>query len=174
MGQFNPFTDGTHVYFSDYFGTLLFRYTVATKKMDIFTVAGISDPAFFIPVAHQANTYLIGWNGTVAVVNWDGSSSTGSINRILFNVQPNQMIGDAHTTKYGELYVGVHAPNYCAGPANLPIYRYTRARGLETVVNNMAATAGTVIIGNTVYVLDGCTNVLWSYAYNPTNGAWSK
>lgn len=109
LGQINPQWDNetSSVSFSDCFGTQLFRYSNRRNEMDTFTVPGVVNPSFIIPIENSKQRYLVGSNGTVFVVKWNGRSSSGSIERILFTVARNATIGSAYCL-YFKVWRAVH------------------------------------------------------------------
>lgn len=162
------------MYFVDYFGVLLFRYSLLDNTTQTLTVDGVTYPAFFVPVEGSSDKYVVGSNQSAYIIDWDGSSDRGTIERTVFTVAPDSLLNSAFTTATGELYTGTYGPTYCAGTPTQSFYRYTEADGLEVISSHFTSTVGTVIIENTLYHLDGCQQLLSAFDRDPTTGALSR
>lgn len=92
FGQNNPHYDrqSNSVYFVDYFDELMFRYSLDEHKMYSFSVAGVKRSSFIVPVEGSENRFLISRGGSAVIINWDGVSKIGHIERTFFMLLPIQ------------------------------------------------------------------------------------
>lgn len=175
MGKGNPYWDNEtdSLYYVDFFDKLLFRYSLSTNTTQTLTVDGIAPPSFFIPIEGSTDKYFIGSSRSAYVVNWDGRSDQGQIDRIVFTVPANSSIDSVYTTADGALYMGTLGTDECVGEPSQGFFRYTRTKGLEEIASPFMSTVGTVIINNTLFHMDGCRQLLSALDLDPVTGALS-
>lgn len=152
----------------------MFRYNLTANTTQSLTIDGIIYPSFFVPIEDSEDEYLVGSNQSAYVVSWDGSSDQGQIERTVFTVAENSLLNNAYTTDIGELFTGTYGPTYCAGSPTQGYYRYTKTNGLELISDHFTSTVGTVIIGDILYHLDGCQQLLSAFDRDSQTGALSK
>lgn len=169
LGQDNPHWDiGTNsVYFADYFGVLLFRYSLDEQKVYTCTVDGVTSPSFIVPVHGAADRFLVGSEGSGVIVQWDGYSDTGCIEQTIFTVAPNTIINSVYVTSSGDLYLGNYGPTYCDVEPVLSLYKFTAKAGLVEIANHYKSTVGVAIVGNQLYHLDACSQILRAFDLDP-------
>lgn len=177
LGQDNLHWDieTNSVYFADYFGELLFRYSLDDERVYSFKVNGVTQPSFIVPVEGTDDGYLVGSEGSGVFVRWDGYSDTGYIEKTIFTVAPNTIINSVYVTEYGDLYLGNYGPSYCHTTPHLSMYKYSIGYGLEEIVpNHYYSTVGILIIDDTLYHLDACSQILSAYDRDPVTEELSK
>lgn len=172
----NPFwdTETDDLYFVDFFGKLLFRYSWAKNTTQTLTVDNLEGPTSFIPIKDSSNEYLVSVDGTAYVVNWDGQSDRAYVDRTLFTFPPNTLINSIFTSDAGELFAGSIASVHCEGGNIQSLYRYTPANGLELIFNNVSSTVGSVMYGNTLFHMDGCDKILYATDVHPKSRSLSE
>lgn len=176
LGQDNPHYDRqtNSVYFADYFNVLLFRYSLAENKTYSCTVEGVLNPSFIFPVRDSYDQFLVGSNNSAVIVNWDGESDTGYIERTVFSVTPNTIINNAYVTESGDMYLGNYGPTFCNTGPHLSFYKYTVDGGLVEIANHYRSTVGVLIVEDTLYHLDACSQILSAYKRDPVTGEFGK
>lgn len=176
LGQNNPHWDDVtaSVYFVDIFGEQLFCYSLRENRLYTITVNGVRNPSFFIPIAGSHNRYLVGSKEKAVAIIWDGHSTTGHLDQIIFFITPGTSISSAYTSSFGELFVGSLASNYCATLPTLSLYRYTIGSGLVEVASHFRSTTGVIMTNDTLYHLDGCSQVLSAFDRDSETGQLSR
>lgn len=175
LGKNNPHYDAEtdSLYFANYYGTLLYRYSLRDNTTQTITVDGLTYPSFFIPVNGSNDQYLVNTNSSVYLLKWDGRSEYAQIEQPVFTLSPDATIDTGYTSSAGELYTG-SSGYYCVGEPTQSFYRYTRANGLETIGSNFSSTVGSAIINNTLFQLDGCLQILSAWDVDPQTRVLSK
>lgn len=171
----NPYWDEEtqSVYFGDVFGQLLFRYSYKENRTYSTTATGIQNPAFFMPIANRLNRYLVGVNGSGVILNWNGRSSSSSIEGIAFTAPNGQWLNSASTTANGDLYIGTYSAALCTADPIFPFYRYSQSSGLVELSNGFKSLVGSALIEktntmkeNSVLVQVGCTGNLCNTSFH--------
>lgn len=148
-------TETSSVYFADYFDKLLFRYSLTENKMYTLTVDGVINPAFFVLLKNSKTQYLTTTNGSAVVINWNGHSHHGRIERTVFTVAPNTIINSAYFGPTGDILLGNYGPGYCSVQPVFSFCKYTVEAGLVETARHFQST-----VGITVFHVDGCTQIL--------------
>lgn len=171
----SPFYDieTDSVYFIDLLGTLLYRYSRQDDKIVAITVDGVNHPGYFIPLQGSRNQYVTSTGNAVVIVNWNGHSNAGTIDRTVFNVTQNTWIHRAFTLP-NKFYVGNYGHEYCNEAPTKTLYEYTNSDGLEQEATHFVSTVGMVLVNNVFYQLDACTKVLSGFDWNPWTGQLCK
>lgn len=171
----SPFYDDEtqSLYFVDFSGTLLFRYKWGQNTVQTLTIDGLTEPSYFIPLNGSSDQYVVSAGGSAYVVNWDGSSDRGSVERKLFTISPDLIMDSGYTTEYGELFTGTITSDHCKGTPTHGFYRYTREYGLEQIADHFTGTTGVAIIDNTLLHMDGCLQLLTAWDIDPVTRALS-
>lgn len=174
LGKTNPHYDAEtdSVYIPDYMGTLLLRYSLQDNTTKTVSVDGLTTPSYFIPVQDSDDQYVVSVNGSGFVINWDGISDHGQIERELFTISPDVTTDSGYVSSAGELYTGT-IDHFCVGSSSQGFYRYTRDNGLELISKHFTSTVGSTIINNTLYHLDGCQQILAAWDIDPETRALS-
>lgn len=127
-----------------------------------------------MPIAGSSNRYLVGSAATAVVIIWDGASGTATVERTVFTVPAGETFNSAYVGPNGELYVGTFGALLCTSEPVFSLYKYTPSGGLVQLLNGFVSIVGSVLVGQTLYHLDGCTKYLYALDLNPYNGAVSK
>lgn len=172
----SPFYDieTDSVYFVDLLGTLLYRYSRQNDQVVSVTVAGVSHPGFFMPLQGSRNQYATSTGNVVVIVNWNGRSNTGTIDRTVLNVTQNTWIHRPLPLPNGKFYVGNYGHQYCNEAPTKNLYEYTNRDGLEEKATHFVSTVGMTLVNNVLYQLDACTKILWGFDCNPCTGQLCK
>lgn len=153
---------------------LLFRYDYHTNTVYQVTLPEVTGPAFFMPIACTIDRYLVG-NATGAVeIIWDGTSSTATFSRSVFTVPAGELLNSAYVMPNGDLIVGTFGIALCTSPAANSLYKYTVSTGLVKLFGSLVSTEGSVLVGNTLYHLDGCTKNLYATDVDQCTGNLCK
>lgn len=62
----------------------MFRHDLRTGQVHAATIPGETSPSFIVPVEGCSNQFILGFDGTLKLIQWDGVSPTGAILRTLF------------------------------------------------------------------------------------------
>lgn len=172
----NPHWDAetNSLYFADVFGKLLVRYSYEENKIYPTSVNGLDLAGFFIPVEGRRNQYLVGANESAVIVEWDGRSSTATAVCTLFSTPAG--INSAAVGPTGDIYVGSYGPKFCAENPDFSLYDYTSNGCLITVSDDLVTTVGIAIdiARGVLYQLDGCTQAITAFRWNPFTGRLCK
>lgn len=161
-------------YFADYFGVLLFRYSLDEQKVYTCKVDGVTNSTFIVPVQDAEGLFLVGSDGSGVLVRWDGFSDTGYIERTVFTVAPDTIINSVHVTPSGNLYVGNYGPKHCAVDSEYSLYKFTVETGLVEIANHYQSSVGIAIVDNKLYHFDGCSQILRAFDIDPETEELSK
>ncbi|KAJ6643787.1 putative sugar lactone lactonase YvrE [Pseudolycoriella hygida] len=170
------------LYYSDYFGSLLYRYDYVANIHYTATIVGNTlGISGLIPLNCAVNQYLVTIEDCVAVVYWDGFSSTAIKLREVVCVGQgiaDQVITYSKADPTRRLFTGTAGINYCnvAFPAESSLFRFDRIQGLVKNFNGMR-TSGAMdwnIATGQFYHKDICDLTLMEYQWSPINGALSN
>lgn len=149
------------VYFVDLLdptAAVIGRYDWSKNKFYVATVPGVPDAAFLIPLkcsggsrcpnrrkmngkrqcccSAQTKQFAFGGGVSVYIITWDGTSSTATVNRTVFELpQPSNPLNDGVADMKGRLYAGQISPSLCnlAFAPNGTFFTYSKKKGLKTI-----------------------------------------
>lgn len=149
----------------------LFRYDYKTGKIFSANIVGESMPSFFVPVEGCQNEFIVGLAHDVKVIQWDGASTSASVQRTLFKVaEPHMNL--ALTDQHGRLYVGTFDnKRFCSTTPNNTMYRFSKNQ-LTPLFNTVRTTNGIAINRKTnkLYQVDSCEYTISEFDYDPVTG----
>ncbi|XP_067639573.1 regucalcin isoform X2 [Eurosta solidaginis] len=99
------------LYYVDIEAGKLLRYDYQQDKVYVAKVPGVELASFIVPVEGEDDKFVIGDKRRVLVVSWDGISDSGKIDRVLFEVQPDEKyvvnrFNDGKADPRGRLFCG--------------------------------------------------------------------
>lgn len=127
-----------------------------------------------MPILDGYNQYAVSSNSTVLIINWDGHSKKGKIERRVFSVRNGSFLSDPWVNWNGKLYVGNYGPGHCSEPPIYEQYAFKKYGQLDVFGNHYVSTAGNVLVEHTFYHLDACRKAITAFNWNPINGNLSE
>lgn len=160
------------VYYNDLFGRAFYRYSYDKNKVYKTVVDKYSFATFIQPIQGRKNRFLVGLNGTVVKIKWNGRSSTATRVRDIFTIAPKTNFNSFTVGPNNDFITGGFGNAFCANPSNVSLYQYDAVN--DDLISSVSR--GRSIIGlvvnekkNILYLLEACTKVLYAYDYDAVN-----
>lgn len=163
----------------DYVNDTLINYNLRTGRIREGKIPGIPTPSFMIPLKCQKNLFLVSNHLTTAVIEWNGFDAEAKVIRNVFSVETdpaldnNNWLPGKASPQY-VFYGGTYRRGMCGDtpPTAGAVYSYDNRRGVRKIIPNIKVASDFQWNkrGNTMYVVDGCRNVIWAYNYNRKTG----
>jgi len=144
----------------------IFRYDFISQKIYGAYIEGKSAIAYVIPVDQcglirdfNNDLYLSGAQHDNFLIKWNGKDPKATVVGTVFKIEPN--ITSSHVdlgvqTQAGKFIFGTTTDQYCLGPGNSSVYKFSKANGVELIDTGFLSTAGLAYYGNTIYHTDVC------------------
>lgn len=152
----------------------IYRWDRKTKKFFGAYIEGEENPSFIWPVKGCRDQFIVGFEGVIKLVEWDGISETATVICPLFEAYGH--MNYALADRAGRLYFGtINYNTFCSAGNNYALYRYDKGR-VTTLINNTITTTGLAIDykRKKCYVADACEFTINEYDYDPRTGDISK
>lgn len=158
------------IYYADYITkgnqSSIFRYDYNTQTVYGAYIEGKAAIAYLVPVEQcgeydgsNNNLYLCGAQHDNFLIEWNGSDPSAEVVDTVFRIEAD--VSSSHMdlgaqNHDGEFFVGTTHNEYCAGPANSSMYRYSTDDGVQNIFTGFQSTAGLAFFGDKIYHNDVC------------------
>lgn len=137
---------------------------------------GESGPSFILPVEGTKDQFAVGIGRRVAVIQWDGISSSAKVLRTVIEVEKDDALNrfnDAKADPKGRLVGGtmkVENDFYASTDANL--YRLTKGEKVQVLKTNISLSNGLTWNEQQkkFYYIDSCQHDVKEFDYDPETG----
>lgn len=179
----SPFWDACteSFYYADFNGDpySIYRYDLKKDEFYYAHIPGVT-ASFIIPVKCSKNKFLVGSQGSVKIIKWNGKSRQAKVVGTLFyttcrkNRSTNHM-NDGGTDPKGRLYTGECKADLCnpATPANASVYFYNRRYGVTTIIRKELRIVNAPVFNEDArkgYLGGACNLQMFGYDWDPKTG----
>ncbi|KAJ6636275.1 putative sugar lactone lactonase YvrE [Pseudolycoriella hygida] len=171
-----------NLYYSDFFAfgdsPVLFRYDFVRNVHFAARIQGYSSGQVgnLIPLNCAINQFLVSLGSCVAVVYWDGFSTTAIKLRERSCVDQGRIVTFAKVDPRQRLFVGSGEPTYCVAPEGSWLYRFAPLQGLVKSLSGVGVSGGMDwnVLTNQFYHKDVCQSTITEYQWSPLSGSLSN
>lgn len=148
----------------------VYRYDYTTQQTYAAAIPGEINPSFLWPVKGCNNTFIIGLDGVIKLLHWDGVSPAATVIRPILTEygHMNYFMVD----RAGRLYFGtLNGTILCSAPPEFSMYRYSKG-SITKIFQNLTTTMGLAIDykRNKFYHADTCRYQIVELDYDPSTG----
>lgn len=150
------------------------RWDRNTKEIFSAVIEGEVNPSFIWPVEGCKNQFIVGLEGVLKLIRWNGISKTATVIRSLFKAYGH--MNYALADRAGRLYFGtLNYSSFCSAGDDYATYLYDKG-SVTTLVENTRTTTGIAIDykREKFYLADACDFRIDEYDYDQKTGDISK
>lgn len=152
----------------------IYRFDYKTQKIYGAVIEGETNPFFIKRVRGHKSRFIVGFQGVIKLIKWDGVSKTATVIQTLYKAYGAMKY--ALADRAGRLYFGTSNCNtFCSAGKDYALYCYDKG-SVRTILTNIKTTTGLTIDykRNKFYVANACEFRIDEFDYDPKTGDISK
>lgn len=170
--------DNNFLYWTDVQGGQILKLNLTNNQMNVFRIVGEKIINFVVPVKGNQNQFIVGAGKKILLVNWDGQSTIGQINKVLGEVNVNGVrINQMNVDKQGHLFFGTMINEETGDVMNQQkriggLYRFTMKDGIVLIKDNVGMGNGITWNNqfNKMFFVDSYDSSIYEYDYDMKTG----